>query len=506
MKKHFKKWQFLLIAVILALTGCVQDDVYFSNQKSESEITSRVITYQELKKMPKAIAMLEKLKKEKLKKSVYNPRYDFTVDTTQVLLIEIGTDYHSLTFTVSRDSTYAHSVENLILNWEPYQDYKTFFIEYTLTEEEELKIANGDYVDTKNKERLTILPEFSPSTILKSASGGNEDQVFLVNGKCYRGMWVRDESYTSIPGQLEKSKFIWVYVAIPCPEGYDDYSLTEGNHPRGGGGTYPPIFNTPYPISQEPVSNMPGPGGGSSGSPYNPIYTKPEVIIVNRRECKKIKEALDSNNFRQEVVNLAGLVNDPVNENGMALYSNGTAITFTPAPELQVPLIGPTPMFTPKYTVISHTHNTGKLSVFSYADLEAIARLLAEDNIDTGTFVATVSTQKGTHYALTISDTQRFKLFFNSKFVNLMGLSQAELPDYKDKNKKNSDLEDKYYGGSNPYIHVNNSNNEMVLKHFLSFLKEADLGVSLFETDATFQEFEQVSLKSDGSIQRKKCN
>ncbi len=46
----------------------------------------------------------------------------------------------------------------------------------------------------------------------------------------------------------------------------------------------------------------------------------------------------------------------------------------------------------------------------------------------------------------------------------------------------------------------------MVLQRFLTFLKEADMGVTLFETDASFQDFQQVAINNKGEIIRSTCN
>lgn len=399
MKKTLKKLRPALLVVLLTFVSCQQDDVYMNDSNALSKGSSRVITYSELRTMPKAIAVLENLKKKERQKSVYNERYDFTVDTTSIALFEIG-DYHSLTFTISRDNMEEGIVENLVLNWEPYDDYKSFLTKYTLTESEIEKVELNEPIDLTGKEALTHLTEFSAKSILKS--GGNQPNLVQIDGDCFIVTYVRKTSYSDIPGQLEESVWEEVLEPTPCPEENSDYSYTL--YPNAGG-LYIPILNVPNPQPYIPVPGLSGGTSGSGGhnSPYNPVITKPRVI-ANQAQCKKIKNALDINNFRQEVVNLAGMVNDPVNENGAGLDRFGNAVPFPPGPEIQVPVPISTPMFPNGYVVVSHTHNVGKLSVFSFSDFEAIVKLLVLDKINTDTFVATVSTQKGTHYALTISN------------------------------------------------------------------------------------------------------
>lgn len=65
--------------------------------------------------------------------------------------------------------------------------------------------------------------------------------------------------------------------------------------------------------------------------------------------------------------------------------------------------------------VVAHTHNSpanSTYSAFSYADLEAISKLLRNRKIDNTKFVSFLSTTDGTNYAFTIDDTAKFLKFF----------------------------------------------------------------------------------------------
>ncbi len=424
MKKVLKEFRPALLVVLLIFICCQQDDLYIDNPNASSKGNSRMITYGELKAMPKAITMLETIKKKKRQKSVYNEYYNFTIDTTAIALFEIG-DYHSLTFTITRDNTEEGIVENLILNWEPYEDYKCFLTKYTLSEDDIEKIELNNPVDLSGKESLTHLTEFNSRSVLKS-SGGNQPNLVKIDGDCFIVTYVRRTSYSNIPGQLEYSVWEEVLEPVPCPEENSDYSYTLDPN---AGGFYIPIMNIPYPQPYIPVPGLSGGGSPESGgnnSSFNPVITKPRVLVAILKECKKIKNALDNNNFRQEVVNLAGTVNDPVNENGVGMDFYGNVISFPPGPEIEVPVPLGASIFPNAYMVVSHTHNAGKLSVFSFADFEAIAKLLSKDKIKVGTFVATLSTQKGTHYAITISDLTKFKDFFYHKFHDIANLPLAD--------------------------------------------------------------------------------
>ncbi|NDI97514.1 hypothetical protein GWA97_00300 [Flavobacterium sp. LaA7.5] len=493
MKKTLKKLQPLLLVVLLAFTCCQQDDVHMNDSNASSTFKSRTITYKELKAMPKAMSALEHLKQQRLKKSVYSERYDFTVDTTDVTLIEMDNNYHSLTFTISRDSTYAPAIENLVLNWEPYEDYRAFLTTYTLSDEEIDKIANGEYVDLENKETIKLLPLFDTAAIKpKSDTGDDEGQIIKIDGTYYQETLDRATDYSNFPELRETS--VWVIKSFPVTYTDNGYSGFEE----------PKVFDTPYPIPTGPIADLqgtaPGGGGGSTKpTPHHPVLTKPQ-IIANRAQCNKIKDALNGNTYITNLEGLASLVNDP-DEYGSGLDSSGNVTYFIAG---DVVKIVPPPAGT-TYTIVSHTHDAGKLSVFSFDDLEGFAKLLNNNQIDTDTFVATLSTQKGTHYVLTISTPIKFKDFFYHKFHDFMTLPQTDENTYRNKYKKVDDLKRKYYSGETRLISENNSNNTAVLQQFLAFLKEADMGVNLFETDATFQNFEEVTLKADGSIKRSAC-
>lgn len=194
-------------------------------------------------------------------------------------------------------------------------------------------------------------------------------------------------------------------------------------------------------------------------------------------------------------------MSDPVNEHGIGLDANNNIVTFTPGPGVGITITNSV-----VYEAISHTHNAapgGTLSVFSFFDLQTFATYLFKGNIDGNTFIATISTAKGTHYVLTISDLTKFKDFFF--YVVDANTQQNGLKSYNSFNKAHN-LDVKYFTHqTNPKIKESDNNNENVLKEFLNFMDEANMGISLFETDATFQNFAKVSLKGNGTIKRDNC-
>lgn len=463
--------------------------MYMHNKKSSSKITSRVIGYDELKSMPKAISSLHDFTSKVRKKSVYDSIYNITVDTTQVLLIEIGNDYHSLTFNILRDSTYT-TTDNLVLNWEPYSEYKCFMTKYTLSETEKELLSEGQNVDLTGKESLTHLTEFNPSNIVKS--GGNQPNIVKIGDDCFTITYQRVFTYSGIPGQREASGWEEVKVKIDCPEPDRDYSYTLN---QSGGGFYIPIMNIENP---EPVT-IPGTNIGGGSNVFNPVVTSPTIIV--KSDCKKLKETLDKNNFRQQIVTLAGNVNDTANEHGVTMDTENNITNLTPAPSLTINL-NPTD----KYVAFGHIHNDhpdGTYSVFSFADLRTLSTILHNGKIKTSEFVATLSTSKGTHYAFIISDKAKFKKFFYY-WNNSMTAQNSEV--YLESFNSAKEIEDTFYRSKDALIDQTDTDNESVLSKFLDFIKLSDLGITLFESDATFQNFTVVYKDANSSeIKRQQC-
>ena len=161
---------------------------------------------------------------------------------------------------------------------------------------------------------------------------------------------------------------------------------------------------------------------------------------------------------------------------------------------------------------ISHTHDafgidpdgdgvgSGTLSVFSYEDLMTLARILHNNKLDPGTFVAFLPTNKGTRYALTINDPTKFlDLFFYEIVEN--PITAEDKIRWVQSRQKLVPLYDEYYNIDIPgrKIKESDTDNENVLKQFLTFLKRGDAGISIFETNANYDSFQPVRLNTLGA-------
>lgn len=148
----------------------------------------------------------------------------------------------------------------------------------------------------------------------------------------------------------------------------------------------------------------------------------------------------------------------------------------------------------------------GTLSVYSIEDLIMYAKLAYYDKLDSGTFVAFLATNDGTKYALTINDKNKLiDLFYDRLEIPLTIENAAQ---YGANTVKLENLYKKYYKPENPNrkLKVESLNPENDLVYFLNFLKEGDVGVSVFETTDNFETFTNVTLQNNTTIDKKPCN
>ena len=162
-----------------------------------------------------------------------------------------------------------------------------------------------------------------------------------------------------------------------------------------------------------------------------------------------------------------------------------------------------------KYLSFSHTHPDvpgGTYSVFSYGDIRRMSMLLHNRQLNDGKFVAFLSTYKGTYYALTITDKNKLADFFYY-FNNTATAAEGNIMKWLNSQTKARGIEDKYFNDPQcPLIKQTDTDNNNVLNNFLDFMKEADLGVTLFETNANFDTFTKVEQQQNGAISRTPCN
>lgn len=499
-----KLWPWCFIMAFFTVISCQEpDDIYMNESTSQGK--SKIISLEELKVKPKAYEKINRIigNQHNLSKntSAYDDNYGVTIVTDQILLYE-DSGYESLTFSVYPDEDRG-LVENIILVKEQDGEYTAYYMMYDFTEQEKQRLEEGENITFDHPDYSGIpLDEFDNGIVMKS--GGN-DGIIRRDGKCYKVVLRRVEVYSNIPGQKEFGKWEVVEIEVGCPEEDPDHSYTDGDY-NGGGGVPPiPHFDsgaTPYNPGSLPGSYT---GPGHSGS--NPVMSSPVRFLKNKKECKKINDHMNGlYDLRDKLADLATKVNE-TNERGFGMSPYGNVNEFNnnlPNGDIEF-TTGPGMV----YNVISHTHTAGKLSVFSFDDLVSIARWIRGGYISdqTNNLIVTLSTQKGTHYVLTINDMTKFKDFFFYKTNYYGALSETDQPKYSASEAKGYELNRKYYHVDNNRIMPDESDNEKTLMEFLKFMNEANLGVSLFETDASFQSFTELSLSFFGSkVVRDECN
>ena len=157
-----------------------------------------------------------------------------------------------------------------------------------------------------------------------------------------------------------------------------------------------------------------------------------------------------------------------------------------------------------KYKSFSHIHSDippGTYSIFSIQDLRAISVLNYHGQIKSKDFVSILGTLKGTYYALIISDIKKFEDYFYYENYKGDG-SPADNAKWFNSINKSLALEAKYFSGKDPLIKETDTENDNVLEMFLDFIKEADLGVSIFKTDSDLESFTKVEKDHQPTI----CN
>jgi len=267
------------------------------------------------------------------------------------------------------------------------------------------------------------------------------------------------------------------------------------------------------PIPSETGVTWQGGGDGGNGGLLTAPIGGGTAAAAN--PCKRIKKQLDKfAALKPALVALKGTTSQN-HENG--IYVDNTATATTPNPIQNLPII--TPQGVPaidmpnlpapkKYTIIAHTHdavgpnNTGSFSIFSWADLNAIADKIRLGQIDEDNFVFYVITADNTIYALTIDWPSAFSEYFDI-YTNPNDPSQTNYFN-SEKAIKLKYTEDEYYKdeatvGSGKIGLATNPQDD--LKIFLQMLKKLKLDVSLFEVDPTFTTYTKKTLSSNGTVQ-----
>lgn len=487
-----------VLASLLLISSCNQDDS-FKNAKSSSKSKKlkiwRFPVNQVLEQVPTVNRKITELKSKAINSRLTSSLYDFSIDENEVQVI-FGINYTQYTFIVLRDDTTNNTLENYICKVFDNGVVQQFLITYP-----QVSNQNGIVYELNNPTMITINDQ--------SMVVGNQSRGF--GEGCVPSFTETTWSYQCIDiacsdgGHQVGNNDCRCGITADCTPAHTECSWISStvwhyNCPSGGGDT-----------GGDGDLDL-GQGGGSSGN--NDDSNDDEVVTVpfddsraRAKECEKINNILNfvtnastNETYRDKLISLSSHVTNNQNEYGVYLNSND--IVGYPTPDYTLKFLK-----TISYKAMSHTHNDdteGKYSVFSFKDLIGISELLHLNKIITTEFVATLSTFKGTHYVLTISDVDKFKNFFYSH-NNIAGSTGFNF--WKNNWEKLEKINEKYYNGKTPLIKQNDTNNDTVLGHFLDMMNEADLGISLYKSNANFNSFTRVIKdKTTGLIKEDICN
>jgi hypothetical protein len=166
MKKHLLRLrQILLIALLLIIGSCQTEEIVTSSD-TYTTATSKYINLSELRQNKNAYKKLVEVRNKAVQKGIYDSLYKFTIDTTDVLVVEDST-YRSYSFVVYPDKPDGQ-VNNLFLNPQPDGSYLPFLIKYKLSDEEiESTKKGGELLNMNTKTTFYPLYDFDTGTVLK---------------------------------------------------------------------------------------------------------------------------------------------------------------------------------------------------------------------------------------------------------------------------------------------------------------------------------------------------
>ncbi|MXS69645.1 hypothetical protein GSF70_00260 [Flavobacteriaceae bacterium W22] len=221
--------------------------------------------------------------------------------------MENGPDFHTYTFSVIRDNTAANApVENILMTPNTDGSYRVFHIVLNLTEADKSKIANGEFVDYKNKQQVTELAGISNLSSLSQRTSctleyysypvpciGSEKHLPGEAGCPYTG----DNRAYWATGVFWNCQYV--------PERVDHIiALQEGGGGGGGGGLgaegqQPPDDCTS--IATDPTQvGLVSPTGCNIGVPTEPIVRPSQI------PCEKTKALLADPVVQTKIDSLEG--------------------------------------------------------------------------------------------------------------------------------------------------------------------------------------------------------
>tara|TARA_R110002012_G_scaffold283090_2_gene473120 strand:- start:67402 stop:68739 length:1338 start_codon:yes stop_codon:yes gene_type:complete len=189
---------------------------------------------------------------------VFLSNYNFYVDTDDVNFLEdLEGIYHSYTFPIYKlNNEESHLIQNMLFSFNTVNnDYDTFIITYSLTENERENLANSIHVDLDDKVSIEFLSDFNPDIIL--------DPLTVIIDVDEGSVTCWEEEYGSSQGTGWEEIVGWDQVTCP-------WLIDPGTGGGNGAGPTSPGGNT----GSNPPGNTGNPNNTSNGPntiPDNPF-------------------------------------------------------------------------------------------------------------------------------------------------------------------------------------------------------------------------------------------
>lgn len=490
----------VMILAVFILFGCELEHDAINKESYQEKISIRNSTFDMLLKEEQFITTLSRLNKGKQKKgstakTVMEDTHGFSIMPDIAKVIKDGA-YTTYTFQIKREISNPDFFENLVIRMDSLNQANAYLVKYTptaaLTPSEEhtsfhfkgtVNITQIEYDITPTAKELHCV---TANVLMcnQAWTNGGSTEPHVATANC------NDPSH------------LFTVTTVDCSMTGAGGAGAGSGYGGGNGGT----------IATEPGVGHSGGGSGNSGGTGNGGGTNPPVttapVYITPADCITISDQFTKfPSLKQELVNLAGTTSQN-HENGIFIDKSATAQTANPfqtIPQGSGGVININTNPSQPYVVLAHTHDaygsdgTGTYSIFSFGDMTVISNLIQKNKIDLDNFVFYVITADGTRYAMTISCAECLK-----PFCYPCESSGVGTPVDTKKMIEKGELFNKFYNKLDG-IH-SQSNPQDDIKTFLKFVQAANLGVNLFEVDATFSNFQKLDLDSKTSdIIRNPC-
>lgn len=462
------------------MVSCRNEYLINEDGRIKQEIISKQLSFDELQSIPQLTNKISSIRNTKNLK-FYSKTYmdsinSFSINTDYGLFLEDSYGNKTYTFKIERNPP-TSSFENLVLKDVGNSEFQAYITKY-------------DSILLDN-------PSNFSSNLFQISYIGNKTASNIFNKLTTCSTTITSQIY--VPGICSGDGHQTGDASCQC--GTPGHNCTPADS-----GYYTTVYTTYYYTCDDGTGSGTG-GTGVPTSPYPPGGGSGTVASP----CNKIKNANTKfPTLKPALVNLSGTTSQD-HENG--IFIDQTATTSTSNPIQNVPPgtggmlnINLNPPH--KYVIFAHTHDAvgpdgqGTYSIFSWDDLTTINGLIKNNHIDVSDFIFYVITADGTRYAITISNPADLDYFFYNP-ANVIGQTYDI-----ERAMRMEKIYQKYYKKETGGLITETSSPANDKVNFLKFLKETGLSsaISLFEVDATFTTYTQLSLSSNGTVNPKNCN